>query len=70
MATENQKVKVIQLKLPNQEEAAPGSDPHLSDSGAHVVTIVKPSLTENLFSNHDDWMMTCAVESVSSQCGI
>lgn len=37
VATENQKVEAIQLKSPNEEEEAQGSNPDLPDSGAHVL---------------------------------
>lgn len=66
VATENQNVEVIQLKLPNAGKTAPGSNPGLSDSGPNVATIGQLSLSENLFSNHDEWVITCAVESAAS----
>lgn len=34
------------------------------------MAIVPPSPVEKLFSNHDEWVMSCAVESVSSQGGM
>ena len=36
MATENQEVEVIQVKSPNEEEAASGSKAGLSDSGEEM----------------------------------
>lgn len=71
VATEDQQVEMIPLKSPKEEEAAPGSNPGLTDSGTHVVTTELPaSLRSCSVTVLDGRGMTCAVESAGSQCGV